>query len=354
MRGAVTGRPALLVGLVSIVALLAGLGAWRAPGQGARPPSLDGPCRVTARLTPGGVQVDPSVTGGVYTVPPSATIAYDAVLSAADQGRRRLQGHVVLDLPPPLPDVTLASWDEVGGLPDTTGLRRYDLPGRWAPTGLTLRVSAVHQEPALRCAGTLDLRLGGGGTTSLLRPIAVALLIAAAWAVSGAGRPGRGRRRDPWMAGTARPGEDPAVEGAVALAGPGAPLHGREAADTDRTGPSRSSIPPTSSTPPAATDPSSSTWRRGRRLGRPGYGALTGLLFGLAADLVLLLTSAVALQSAWLSVGLVAGVAVGIAIGVVGAAPDADPSAGGDDLGDAPELAVLDVEAFDPDRPAVR
>lgn len=280
MRQALRGVPALVVALVVLVALGAGLGAWRASGRPPLPPSLEGPCQVRAELSPTDpsaptVVIDPARSAGVYALPAQATIAYDAVLSAgADPGRRRLQGSVTLALPPPFGTATLAGWDEDGGRLDTSGTRSYALPARWAPVGLTLDVRAEHLEPGLRCAGALRVRVAGGSTASVVRPLCVALLVACAWLLARAAVP-RPRRHDPWLG---------------RLTG------------TDR-------------------------WSA---RARPGFGLVAGLLFGMAAAIVLLLAGAVPLASAWVTASPLLGMACGVGLGWWGPAGDGDGDGGGD------------------------
>lgn len=265
MRQVLRGVPALVVALLAVVALGAGVGAWRASGRPPLPPSLEGPCQVRAELSPAGspaptVVIDPSRSAGVYALPAQATIAYDAVLSAGtDPGRRRLQGSVTLALPPPFGSATLARWDEPGGRLDTSGTRRYALPARWAPVGLTLDVRAEHREPGLRCTGALRVRVAGSTTATFLRPFCVGLLVACAWLLARAAVP-RPRRPDPWLG---------------RLTG------------TDR-------------------------WSA---RGRPGLGTIAGLCFGVATALVLLLAGAVPLASAWVTACPLLGVACGLGLG---------------------------------------
>ena len=265
----------LSVALVSVVALAAAVGAWRASRQAPLPPTLEGPCQVWASLVPSDTgqlsdtgklsdtMVDPARSGGVYPVPAAARIDYQAVLAGVgDPGSRRLTGQVVLDLPPLVPDVTLARWDEIGSKVDNQGSRRYQLPPRWAPTGVTLRVLAAHEESGRRCRGALTIRLTGSALGSLLRPLAVGLLAASAWLVARASVP-RTRRHDPWL------GNHPDRGWASAA-------------------------------------------------GRPGLGMLAGLVYGVFATVVLLLASAVALHSLWVIVLPPVGVATGLVIGWVG------------------------------------
>ncbi|MEZ5262237.1 MAG: hypothetical protein R2755_10795 [Acidimicrobiales bacterium] len=287
MRQALRGVPALVVVLVCAVALAAGAGAWRASRQAPLPPSLEGPCSVRAELLPTATVIDPAVSAGVYPVPPAGTVRFDAVLSdGADRGRRRLQGSVRLDLPPPFGDATLASWDEDGGRLDTSGSRAYALPARWVPAGLTLTVHAEHREPGLRCAGSLQLRVSGSTTGSVLRPTAVVLLVATAWLLARAAVP-RPRRHDPWL--------------------------GRLTGD-----------------------------ERWAARGRPGFGAVSGLLFGLAAALVLLLTSAVPLGSAWVSAAPLLGALAGIGLGWWGPAGSDDDASSRPVADEGRELAILE------------
>ncbi|MFN0027317.1 MAG: hypothetical protein ACKV2O_09090 [Acidimicrobiales bacterium] len=275
MRQAVSTAWGLTVLLVALVGVAVGVGSWRSSREGPLPASLEGPCQVQARLSPSGVVVDPSVSGGVYEVPPTALIEYTAVLSdLQDPGSRLLQGQVGLDLPPPFGLVNVARWSEPGSSRGEDGTYRYNLPRRWAPTGVTLRVQAEHTEPALRCAGALTVRLTGPAFGSFLRPVALVLMVGSAWLVARAGT-APAHRHDPWSARHRRPGS---------AGTPGAPRP----------------VPP---------------WQP---RGRPVFGVLVGLVFGAFAAVVALLAGAVVLHSAWVSASVVGGAAIGLLIGWVG------------------------------------
>ncbi len=290
MRRAVTSVWGLTILLVTLVGVTAGVGGWRSSLRGPLPASLDGPCQVQARLSPSDVTVDPSVSGGVYQVPPAAVIAYTAVLSdVTDPGSRPLEGRVGLDLPPPFGLVSVARWSETGSNRSEDGFYRYNLPARWAPTGVTLRVRAEHTEPGRRCVGALTVQLAGSTFGSFLRPVAVALLVGAAWLLARAGA-APSHRHDPWSA-----------------------LH-RRSAGSSSAGNGRSAHRRTSR-PPARWQPR----------GRPAFGAVVGMVFGLFASVVLLLAGAVVLHSAWVTTTVLAGIATGLVIGWVGQRSPVDP-----------------------------
>jgi hypothetical protein len=303
------------VALLCLVALAAGLGAWRASRQGPLPAAFEGPCQVRAVVRPGEVTIDPTRSAGVYRLPASGSVTYEAVLAGtADPGRRRLTGRVTLDLPPPLPDATLARWDEPGGRLDTSGVRTYALPRRWAPTGLTLRIGAEHREPGLRCAGELGVRVAGSAAGSLLRPITVFMLIASAWLLARATLP-RDRPHDPWRR-RPPPAEHAGSTGAAAVR-------------------------------PGASGPPS----RWNARGRPGVGLLAGLVFGTMTAVVLLLSSAIALQSTWVTVSMLGGMVLGLALGWWGGPATPPPEAPAPAEAELPLLEPIAVELPVPGHP---
>ena len=275
--------------LVSAVALAAGAGALRASVADPLPPTMQGPCQMRAEVQPSGTVVDPSVSGGVYAVPAVGLITYDAALSSTeDPIRRRLTGSVVLDLPPLFPDVTLGNWDEFGSLNANRGVQRYSLAEALAPTGATVRVRAQHQEDGTTlCRASLTLRLDGPVFGTLLRPIVVLFLVATAWLTARATLP-RDARHDPWL--------------------------GRVTHD-----------------------------ERWRAAGRPGLGVLAGLAFGVCSALVLILSSAVALHSWWVSICPLVGVFGGLLLGWLGPPETGDRGAAGPSPSpDDAELPLLD------------
>jgi hypothetical protein len=311
----------LIVAVLSTATAMAALvGVWRSSSSPPLPPSLTGPCSVQARVEPGGVVIDPSVSAGVYRLPLDGTVSYQAAIGTATDGPRPLQGQVVLDLPRPLPDPVLGSWDEPGALADNAGSTTYRLDRWWAPSGAVVTIRAEHREPGAVCAGALTVRLAGTGIG--LRTLLVVLLLASAALTSRAARPSRRSVAD--GAGTNGAGTN-----GTGTNGTGEPIG---AAAAGRSWP-WDPAPAGNRTRPHRLAPA----------GRPGLGLVAGGLFGLTASGLVLLAGTVGLASSWVLAGPVAGATVGAVLGwwaPAKAAPGRSRRRSGSD--DGPELPLLD------------
>jgi len=304
----------LIVAVLSAATALAALaGVWRSTSP--LPPSLTGPCSVQARVEPGALVIDPSVSGGVYRLPLDGTVSYQAAIGTTTVGPRPLQGQVSLDLPRPLPDPVLAGWDEPGALSDNAGTSTYRLDRWWAPSGAVVTIRAEHREPEAVCTGALTVRLAGSGLG--LRSLLVVLLLASATLTARAARPARHGTDDSSGAATGSTSSTTVPGGAAASAG----SWPWEPAPSGRWAGRRRSAP----------------------LGRPGLGLVAGGLYGVTSSGLVLLAGTVALASSWVFAGPVAGAVVGAVLGWWAPARTAPGRArrrpGSDD---GPELPLLD------------
>lgn len=319
----VAGRARRAAPLAALAAALALAANWTAPPPELGP-TLEGPCSVQATVTGSSEVVDPSRSGGVYVVPARGVVAYDAALAgvaAQDAGRRDISGHVELDLPPPLPSLRLASWDEVGTTPVEQGSRPYRIPDLVAPVGATVTVRALHRDAAtagttgpsgqsvlgdgsgVRCLGSLSLRIGGDPFDNPIRALVVAWTVASAALLAWTGEPKEptSGRPDPWRTRT--------------------PAHS-----------SRGGAPV--------------PWWHPQ--GRLLWGGVAGVAFGIGLALMVLLSGTVALESSLISVIVALGVAAGLFVGWFGPTdvPRRRRATGGEDV----ELEVVVLGTHPPPR----
>ncbi len=130
----------------------------------------------------------------VVTVPLKDTVTWSGELVGVSPATRQISGYVKVDLPPPLPDLTIDSWDGPSALTANQGTRNYSLPSV-TPRGVEFRVYGSHSEAgAVFCTGSAKVKVEG---SAIANPITIAsLVLLAASAVplvlAGKGKPGLG------------------------------------------------------------------------------------------------------------------------------------------------------------------
>lgn len=154
---------AVLVGAVAPVALLATPAAA----------TLDGPCAATAGSWENAKSYDAAEIEHV-TLPRKDELVWQASVLSPATGRRRVSGHVRADLPTPLPDVTIWSWNSRSVLKTNSGT--YDYAFSPVLGGIDIPVSGVHRERGVVCSGTAVVRFEGGGVHNPV--VVVAFLVA--------------------------------------------------------------------------------------------------------------------------------------------------------------------------------
>jgi hypothetical protein len=135
-------------------------------------PSFTGGCTATATIAGYGA-IDPSASGGVYTVPKSGEAAYSGSVPVQGEDRTN-NGNVKILLPLGLPGITVKSWssDKADGNSDS-GTVRWDIPSI-VPGNVEMTVSGFHQDEGVRCAGRIKIKLDGAGLAS---PVGVASIV---------------------------------------------------------------------------------------------------------------------------------------------------------------------------------
>jgi hypothetical protein len=193
---------ALLLRALAAVAVVVGVGTVAglpAAGDVVEPP---GACVGTARFAAGTEDGGPfTVTSQTLTsddvtvVPISDTVSWTGAVTGVPAGTvRPVRGFVRIDLPWPLPDATVDSWDSTTAMVANEGTEAYDLPAA-LPRGLTFRVYGEHWERgALVCSGSAQAQLEGGVMDSPVTLVATILAVPALAALVVAGIPKVGRR----------------------------------------------------------------------------------------------------------------------------------------------------------------
>ena len=144
--------------------------AGRCTGQAAFAAGVDGPFTVSsADLQP----------GDVTTIPLEDTVTWSGRLVGASSGSREISGFVKIDMPWPIPDITLDDWGGTSSRTENSDTTDYSLPAI-TPRGVELRVYGEHREAgAVFCSGSTKVKLEG----SSFGPFAIAsvvLLVASA------------------------------------------------------------------------------------------------------------------------------------------------------------------------------
>jgi hypothetical protein len=187
---------------LAAVAVVAGTGFLVALPAAADLVDPPGACVGTATFASGtedggAFTVDSRTIGpdDVTVVPISDTVTWTGAVTGVAPGTvREVEGFVKLDLPWPLPDATVDSWDSTTALVENEGVEDYDLPSA-LPRGLTFRVYGEHRENGtVVCTGSAQARLEGGFMDSPVTLVATILAVPALAALVVAGRPKVGRR----------------------------------------------------------------------------------------------------------------------------------------------------------------
>jgi hypothetical protein len=183
---AVVGGAALVAAGPSRADIVEPPGACVGTASFATGTAADGPFSVDSQvLSPDDVTV----------VPLSDTVTWTGEVAGVAPGTsREVEGFVRLDLPWPLPDATIDSWNSTTTRTANQGVEEYDLPSA-LPRGAGFRVYGEHREDGeLVCSGSATVALEGGAFSSPVTVAATVLAIPALAALVWAGFPKVGRR----------------------------------------------------------------------------------------------------------------------------------------------------------------
>ncbi len=174
-----------------VALLLAAIGTGVASAQSASDGSvasdLDGPCTVQATLSSGGT-INPSASGGVYTVPHSGSASYIASVGVSGEDRV-IDGAVSVSTPPGIPSINIHDpWDGEADENSDTDMVDWDIPS-WVPGGITLTVSGYHNDEGASCSGSIKVKLDGNITDSPLGIISLVMTVLTGLGLLGAAFP---------------------------------------------------------------------------------------------------------------------------------------------------------------------
>jgi hypothetical protein len=172
------GLLSFVLAVCGALAVVGVASAQAAGSDGSVAARLTGPCQVTATIVGTGTTIDPSSSGGVYTVPLSGSATYSGSIAVPAE-ERAAGGSVWVVTPPGIPSFTLKSWDdpEAETVADS-GEVSWDLPGA-LPRGIKFTVEGVHNDTAT-CTGAITVKVEGGITDSPVGLASVALTLVTA------------------------------------------------------------------------------------------------------------------------------------------------------------------------------
>lgn len=184
----------IVIGFATFALLIAAVGTGFAGAQTASDrsvsPDLVGACSVQATIEGYG-SIDPSASGGVYTIPHSGSASYTASVAVSGEDRT-ISGAVSVSTPPFIPSIDIHDpWEdtEADGNSDT-GMVEWDIPS-WVPGGITMTVSGFHNDEGVSCTGSIQVKLDGGITDSPIGVISLVMTVLTAIGLLGAAIPQR-------------------------------------------------------------------------------------------------------------------------------------------------------------------
>lgn len=163
--------------------------ASAAPGE----VSGNGNCEGTADFQESGHHYT-AADAGVDEIPLKDTVKWagqiDTPSSAPDWG---YSGHIQLELPPPLPAITIDDWSGTTDATGNSGTKKYDLPS-FVPRGVELEVTGSHTQADLSCSGVVKVKIAGSALDSPAAPAAVVGTVVTGGVLALAGRAKGGAR----------------------------------------------------------------------------------------------------------------------------------------------------------------
>jgi hypothetical protein len=158
-----------------LASILVGLGLGGIAGATPADAEIDGPCSGSAEFNKGGFTVDANelAPGEVVEVPVADTVHWQGAIDGVS-GERDIDGSVSVDLPWPLGEATIDSWDGSTTETGNQGVKTYDLPSL-IPRGVEFEVKGQHSEDGtVVCTGTVTVKVEGSAFDSPLTPVALA------------------------------------------------------------------------------------------------------------------------------------------------------------------------------------
>jgi hypothetical protein len=130
---------------------------------------VDGPFTVDSRT------LEP---GDVITVPLSDDVTWEGSLVGVTEGQQRdISGFVKVDMPAPLPDITIDTWDGPATRIANNGVEEYSLPAI-TPRGVEIKVFGEHWENGtLFCSGSATIKVEGSPFSTPVTPVALVALL---------------------------------------------------------------------------------------------------------------------------------------------------------------------------------
>jgi hypothetical protein len=177
-----------LTALLVLAIVGTGIASAQTASDGSLDPDLEGPCSVQATI-PGVGTIDPSASGGVYTVPHQGSATYTASINVSGEDRM-IDGAVTVSTPPGIPSFDIRDpWqDDSADENSDTDTVDWDIPS-WVPGGITMTVSGFHNDEGASCSGSIHVKLEGGITDSPLGIISLVMTVLTGLGLIGAAFP---------------------------------------------------------------------------------------------------------------------------------------------------------------------
>jgi hypothetical protein len=158
--------------VILLGAILLGLGFVGASPAAAQ---IDGPCTGSGDFEDGTKDAGPFTVDGdtsdVVEVPLKDTVHWQGAIDAS--GERAYSGSIEVDLPWPLGEATIDTWDGTTEETGNKGDKSYDLPSA-IPRGVEFEVTGHHSEDGtVVCSGTVKVKVEGGAFDSPLAPVGI-------------------------------------------------------------------------------------------------------------------------------------------------------------------------------------
>lgn len=124
----------------------------RCVGQASFAKGVDGPFTMSSSALS---------SSDVTSIPLSDTVTWSGSLVGVTAQSREISGYVKIDMPWPIPDITLDSWDGTSSRTQNSDVEEYTLPSI-TPRDVVLRVYGEHREAGtVFCSGAAKVKIDG-------------------------------------------------------------------------------------------------------------------------------------------------------------------------------------------------
>lgn len=120
---------------------------------------LTGPCSASGVID--GTTYDPK-TGDEFDIPAEGDVEWQGSVPGADEeASRPISGEVKVKLPGGIGEATIDTWNSDSETYANSGTYHYELPS--VLEGIEIPITGFHEEPGVRCDGSVTVTVGDGG-----------------------------------------------------------------------------------------------------------------------------------------------------------------------------------------------